>query len=271
MTQRSGGWPTAGTSWRASPKHSSCCRTDAYRTIRHDAGLHPDITSPSVVSQRRATSMQPCDAPQHNRLRRAVAAALSQGSYAAQLDEMKRRADDLFDALLARGAGDLVADFILPVVFEVICDLLGIPERRLRRFAARGEGKAAGRRFEQRACCGQGRGSAHGCRAAPLHHTHPCVLDPICHCGCSGRRRSRPAAVRPASSRQQTLGLRSRCALLPGRQLGTPAVSRRFRRYAATAPAHAHHTPAELSWHQNRFSRRPDSPPVSVANQEVAQ
>ena len=90
--------------------------------------LHPDITAQPAVSQRRGTSMQLCDAPQHNRLRRAVAAALSQRSYAGQLDQMKRRADDLFDALLARGAGDLVADFVLPVVFEVICDLLGVPE-----------------------------------------------------------------------------------------------------------------------------------------------
>jgi cytochrome P450 len=89
------------------------------------ADAHPDITS---QRQRRGTSMQLCDAPQHNRLRRAVAAALSQRSYAAQLDQMKRRADDLLDALLARGAGDLVADFVLPVVFEVICDLLGVPE-----------------------------------------------------------------------------------------------------------------------------------------------
>jgi cytochrome P450 len=91
----------------------------------HFADVHPDITS---QRQRRGTSVQLCDAPQHNRLRRAVAAALSQRSYAAQLDQMKQRADDLFDALLARGAGDLVMDFVLPVVFEVICDLLGIPE-----------------------------------------------------------------------------------------------------------------------------------------------
>jgi cytochrome P450 len=91
-------------------------------------GLHPDITSQPAISQRSGTSMQLCDAPQHNRLRRAVAAALAQRSYATQLDQMKRRADDLFDALLARGVGDLVTDFVLPVVFEVICDLLGVPE-----------------------------------------------------------------------------------------------------------------------------------------------
>jgi cytochrome P450 len=89
---------------------------------------HPDITSQAAISQRRGTSMQLCDAPQHNRLRRAVAAALSQRSYAKQLDRMKERAEDLFDAVLSRGESDLVADFVLPVVFEVICDLVGIPE-----------------------------------------------------------------------------------------------------------------------------------------------
>lgn len=88
---------------------------------------HPDIASLPVAGQRRGTSMQLCDAPQHNRLRRAVAAALSQRSYAPQLGQMKRRADECFDELLSRGGGDLVADFVLPVVFETICDLLGIP------------------------------------------------------------------------------------------------------------------------------------------------
>jgi len=90
--------------------------------------LHEDITWNAELGQRRGTSMQRCDAPQHTRLRRAVAAALSQRSYAGQLDQMKQRAEDLFGAVLTRGEGDLVADFVLPVVFGVICDLLGIPE-----------------------------------------------------------------------------------------------------------------------------------------------
>jgi cytochrome P450 len=87
------------------------------------ASVHPEISRPPSVGK----SMQLCDAPQHNRLRRAVAAALSQRSYVAQLDQMKRRADDLFDALLSRGGGDLVAELILPVLFEVNCDLVGVP------------------------------------------------------------------------------------------------------------------------------------------------
>src|SRR6478609_227942 len=92
----------------------------------HDGNA--DSASEAYRRQRRGISMQECDAPQHNRLRRAVAAALTQRNCAPHLDQMKRRAESLFDALLAGGAGDLVADFILPVVFEVICDLLGVPE-----------------------------------------------------------------------------------------------------------------------------------------------
>ena len=94
----------------------------------NSAHLHEDIASHAEFGQRRGTSMERCDAPQHTRLRRAVAAALSQRSYAGQLDQMQQRAEDLFGAILTRGDGDLVADFVLPVVFGVICDLLGIPE-----------------------------------------------------------------------------------------------------------------------------------------------
>ena len=94
----------------------------------NSAQLHEDIARHAELSQRRGTSMERCDAPQHNRLRRAVAAALSQRSYAGQLNQMKQRAESLFGAVLTRGDGDLVADFILPVIFGVICDLLGIPE-----------------------------------------------------------------------------------------------------------------------------------------------
>jgi cytochrome P450 len=98
------------------------------RRLSNDPAHGADDASQAHRSQRRGISMQECDAPQHNRLRRAVAAALTQRNCAPHLDQMKRRAESLFDALLARGAGDLVADFILPVVFEVICDLLGVPE-----------------------------------------------------------------------------------------------------------------------------------------------
>ncbi|MFC7449550.1 cytochrome P450 [Rhodococcus daqingensis] len=90
--------------------------------------LHPDITTALVASQRRSTSMQLCDAPRHTQLRRAVAGALTPRRYDAPLARMERRAEKSLEALLARGGGDLVSEFILPLVFSVICDLLGVPE-----------------------------------------------------------------------------------------------------------------------------------------------
>lgn len=89
--------------------------------------LHPEIASPMVASQRRGTSMQMCDAPRHPRLRRAVAPTLTPRRYDAPLVRMERRAEALLDCLFARGEGDLVAEFVLPLVFSVICDLLGVP------------------------------------------------------------------------------------------------------------------------------------------------
>ncbi|MFX0574136.1 cytochrome P450 [Nocardia nepalensis] len=104
------------------------------------AVLHPDITSQSVVSQRSSTSMQMCDGQRHTRLRRAVAPALTPRRYDVALTRMRRQAEDLLDALRARGGGDLVSEFILPLVFGVICDLLGVPVADRDRVLAWAEG-----------------------------------------------------------------------------------------------------------------------------------
>lgn len=98
--------------------------------------LHPDITSALVANQRRSTSMQMCDAPRHTQLRRAVAGALTPRRYDVPLTRMERRAEELLEALLARDGGDLVSEFILPLVFSVICDLLGVPAKDRERVLA---------------------------------------------------------------------------------------------------------------------------------------
>ncbi|MFD0360730.1 cytochrome P450 [Nocardia sp. GCM10030253] len=89
--------------------------------------LHPEIASQMVANQRRSTSMQLCDAPRHPQLRRAVAPTLTPRRYDVPLARMEKDAEELLDALFARGAGDLVSEFVLPLVFSVICDLLGVP------------------------------------------------------------------------------------------------------------------------------------------------
>lgn len=90
--------------------------------------LHADITAQSAASQRHSTSMQMCDGARHTRLRRAVAPTLTPRRYDDPLARMRGRAADMLDALLARGGGDLVAEFVLPLVFSVICELLGVPD-----------------------------------------------------------------------------------------------------------------------------------------------
>ncbi|AWK76314.1 hypothetical protein CBI38_33235 (plasmid) [Rhodococcus oxybenzonivorans] len=91
------------------------------------AAQHSDITSQVAALQRRGTSMQMCDAARHAQLRRAVAPALTPSRYDAHLARMEQRARHSLDALRARGEGDLVTEFLLPLVFSVICDLLGVP------------------------------------------------------------------------------------------------------------------------------------------------
>ncbi|MGW6421855.1 cytochrome P450 [Nocardia sp. NPDC055053] len=90
--------------------------------------LHSDIAAQSAVNQRHSTSMQMCDGARHTRLRRAVAPTLTPRRYDAPVERMRARATDLLDALFARGGGDLVGEFVLPLVFSVICELLGVPE-----------------------------------------------------------------------------------------------------------------------------------------------
>ncbi|MEV6060323.1 cytochrome P450 [Nocardia asteroides] len=89
---------------------------------------HADIAARSAANQRHSTSMQMCDGARHTRLRRAVAPTLTPRRYDAPVERMRERATSMLDALLARGGGDLVGEFVLPLVFSVICELVGVPE-----------------------------------------------------------------------------------------------------------------------------------------------
>ncbi|GAA4486490.1 cytochrome P450 [Rhodococcus olei] len=91
--------------------------------------LHPDITNALGSDGLGRVSMQMCDAARHQRLRRAIAPALTPGRCAGPLARLAGRADDLLGDLIARGSGDLIAEFALPLAFSTICDLLGIPDR----------------------------------------------------------------------------------------------------------------------------------------------
>jgi cytochrome P450 len=78
-----------------------------------------------------ARHMLTVDPPDHTRLRRLASSAFSPKRVEALRPHVQEIADDLLDAMAARGSTstvDLVASFAFPLPFTVICELLGVPQ-----------------------------------------------------------------------------------------------------------------------------------------------
>jgi len=87
-----------------------------------------DRDEPRVRVHRDRRGIVSFDPPEHSRLRRLVAKAFTVKRVEQLRVRAQRTADDLVDAMLAKGApGDLVEDFALPLPITVICELLGVP------------------------------------------------------------------------------------------------------------------------------------------------
>ncbi|MYT34231.1 MULTISPECIES: cytochrome P450 [unclassified Streptomyces] len=76
------------------------------------------------------------DPPDHTRIRRLVVKAFTPGRVEALRGPVQRIADELLDAMAAKGRAELVADYAGPLPITVICDLLGIPAEDRRNFLA---------------------------------------------------------------------------------------------------------------------------------------
>lgn len=75
------------------------------------------------------------DGPEHLRIRRIVAATFTPRRVARWVPEIRAIAAELIDELEKQGGpADLVSGFCFPLPVRVICRLLGVPERDLRRF-----------------------------------------------------------------------------------------------------------------------------------------
>ncbi|MFI9029836.1 cytochrome P450 [Streptomyces sp. NPDC053560] len=68
------------------------------------------------------------DPPDHTRVRRLVVKAFTPGRVEKLRAPVAKVAQDLLDAVEAKGTADLIADFAGPLPIIVICDLLGVPE-----------------------------------------------------------------------------------------------------------------------------------------------
>ncbi|WP_214401773.1 cytochrome P450 [Pseudonocardia lacus] len=74
-------------------------------------------------------SMINMDGPAHARMRKVVARRFSPRLLARLTDGIQQRAARIVDDVIAHGPGDFVAQVAQRLPVEVICDLLGIPER----------------------------------------------------------------------------------------------------------------------------------------------
>ncbi|MEU3729685.1 cytochrome P450 [Streptomyces sp. NPDC033538] len=68
------------------------------------------------------------DPPRHTRLRALVSRAFTMRRVEELRPRIRRITDDLLDAMLPHGRGDLVESFAHPLPLTVICELLGVPE-----------------------------------------------------------------------------------------------------------------------------------------------
>lgn len=67
------------------------------------------------------------DPPDHTRLRKLVASEFTARRVAGLRDRIQRLTDELIDAMLPAGRGDLVESLSYPLPITVICELLGVP------------------------------------------------------------------------------------------------------------------------------------------------
>jgi cytochrome P450 len=77
------------------------------------------------------------DDPRHAKIRRIVSRAFTPKMLAKTEDDVRRRAARIVDELIASGPGDFVEKVAVRLPVEVICDMLGIPERGYARVIAR--------------------------------------------------------------------------------------------------------------------------------------
>ncbi len=76
----------------------------------------------------RDRSMLNTDPPDHTRLRRLVSQAFTPAAIQALRPRIQELVDEVLDQMAAAGGGDVVAELAFPLPFDVISEMLGMPE-----------------------------------------------------------------------------------------------------------------------------------------------
>jgi cytochrome P450 len=75
-----------------------------------------------------STSILSVDPPDHTRLRRLVSKAFTPSAIEELRPRIQKLVDEILDAVESRGSSDIVAELAFPLPFDVISEMLGMPE-----------------------------------------------------------------------------------------------------------------------------------------------
>lgn len=86
------------------------------------------IASEVDVELRESTSILNVDPPDHTRLRRLVSKAFTPSTIEALRPMVRSMVDDMLDRIAEQGTADVVAELAFPLPFDVISEMLGMPD-----------------------------------------------------------------------------------------------------------------------------------------------
>ncbi len=95
---------------------------DVYQAIRN-----PKLFSSEVVSPPPLTFLTLFDAPGHSRLRKVVQPSFMPLALDPFMEQIAQRAEHLLDAMIAKGGGDVVNDFAIPLSISTISAMIEVP------------------------------------------------------------------------------------------------------------------------------------------------
>lgn len=95
---------------------------DVYQAIRN-----PKLFSSEVVSPPPLTFLTLFDAPDHARLRKVVQPSFLPLALDPFVEPIAQRAEALLDAMIAKGGGDVVNDFAIPLSISTISAMIHVP------------------------------------------------------------------------------------------------------------------------------------------------
>ena len=94
----------------------------------HDADRLAAFEAAAGDDARENTGMLGMDPPDHTRLRRLVSKAFTPSAIEALRPRVQELVDAALDEVAERGSGDVVAQLAFPLPFDVISEMLGMPE-----------------------------------------------------------------------------------------------------------------------------------------------